>query len=82
MHADIGELTWKQVKHHKVHIELLIESEVVGDDSENMMHEVTEVKETIPLHEDAIPDEVSSDVTESHDFKSSVALGARAVIII
>jgi len=24
MHADIGELTWKQVKHHKVHIELLI----------------------------------------------------------
>ena len=46
------------------------------------MHEVSKVEETIPLHENTIPNEVSTDVTESHDFNSSVAFGARTVIIV
>jgi hypothetical protein len=76
MHTYIGELTGKQVEHHKVHIELLIESAVVGNNSENVMHKVSKVQEAIPLHENAIPDEVGSDVAEGHDFKSSVTFRA------
>lgn len=76
VHANIGELTWKQVKHHEVHVVLLIQGEVISGDSEQMMNEVAHVEEPVPLHEYAVPYEVSRDVTESEYFESGVALRA------
>ncbi len=76
VHAYIGEFTGEQVEHREVHVVLLVQSSVVDDNSEDVMSKVAHVEEPIPLHESAVPDKVSSHVTESEYLKFGVLLRA------
>ena len=52
----------------------ILEGEVVGNDAEQVVNQVSHVEEAMPLHEYAIPDEMGCHVRESDDLEGGVAL--------